>query len=105
MKKDIRIGRILSIVLFASGVVLYLLFSTAHPLLHNHRSDNEHHQDCPSCSFIAVASFAIVPYTLVVVAFILFVAYLLCRRLQEPYKKLFDKSCFVRGPPPVFFLY
>lgn len=103
MKRNIRIGRILSIVLFVSGIVFYLLLSTAHPLLHNHHADGKHHQDCPSCNFIAVASFATVPYTLVVVAFILFVAYLLCRRLQEPYKKLFDKSHFVRGPPPKSF--
>ncbi|MBU4251778.1 MAG: hypothetical protein KJ647_02170 [Candidatus Omnitrophica bacterium] len=101
MKRDIRIGRILGIALFVSGVVFYLLLSTAHPLLHNHHADGKHHQNCPSCNFVAVASFATVPYTLVVVAFILFVAYLLYRRLQQPYRKLFDKSYFVRGPPPI----
>ncbi|OIO34636.1 MAG: hypothetical protein AUJ70_00650 [Candidatus Omnitrophica bacterium CG1_02_40_15] len=105
MKKNIRIARILGIVLFVSAVALYVLFSTAHPLLHNHHADGEHHQDCPSCNFVIVASFATVPYTLVVVAFILFIAYLLFCRFQQPYKKLFDKSCFVRGPPPMLSLH
>ena len=101
MKRAVKIGRILSIALFVSGMVFYLLFSTAHPLLHNHQADGKHHQNCPSCNFLVVASFATVPYTLVVAAFILFIAYLFCRRLQEPYKRLFDKSHFVRGPPPI----
>jgi len=99
MKRKISVGQVLSIGLFVSGVVFYLLFSTAHPLLHNNHTDGKHHQDCPSCHFIAVALFATVPYTLVFDAFILFIAYLLYRTLQHPYKKLFDKSHFVRGPP------
>lgn len=104
MKRTVKIERILGIALFVSGVVFYLLFSTAHPLFHNHHADGKHHQNCLSCNFLAVASFATVPYTLVVAVFILFIAYLLCRRLQEPYKRLFDKSHFVRGPPPILSL-
>jgi len=104
MKRAVKIGRILSVILFISGAAFYVLFSTVHPLLHNHYADGKHHQNCPSCSFSTVASFATLPYILAVVAFILFITYLICRRLQQPYKKLFDKSCFVRGPPPPLFL-
>lgn len=99
MKSIIRIGRILSIVIFVSGVVIYLLFATAHPLLHNHSVDGKHHPNCPSCNFIAVASFATIPNIVIVIAFIFLITCLLFRSLQQPYKKLFDKSHFVRGPP------
>lgn len=103
MQRAIKIGRILSIVLFVSGAVFYLLFSIAHPLLHNHHVDGRDHHDCLACSFIAVASSVMVPYALVILIVILTVFYLLFYRFQQPYKKLFDKSRFVRGPPIVSF--
>jgi len=103
MKRIVKIGRTLSIVLFVSGVLFYLLFSFAHPLLHNHHVDGKDHHDCSACNFVAIASFATVPYMLVILVFILFVSYLLSRGFQQDYKKLFDKSRFVRGPPIVSF--
>ena len=101
MKNIIRIRQILSITLFVCGVVLYFLFSTAHPFLHNHPIDGKYHQNCPSCNFIAVASFAAIPDIVIVIALIFLVACLFSRNLQQPYKRLFDKSRFVRGPPVV----
>ena len=61
MKGIIRAKRSLGITIFASGMVLYLLFATAHPLLHNHSIDNNHHHNCPACNFLAAASFSSVP--------------------------------------------
>ena len=94
-------GRILSITLFVCGVAFYLLFSTAHPLLHNHPIDGKHHPNCPSCNFIVVALFATIPDVIIVIAFIFLITCLLFRSLQQFYKKLFDKSHFVRGPPVI----
>ena len=103
MKRNIRIGRILGIVLFVSGVAIYLLFAVAHPLLHNHPVDGKYHPNCPACNFLLAASSAAVPDAIIIVVFIFFITCLFFRSSQRPYRRLFDKSNFVRGPPAVSF--
>lgn len=99
METVYRIKRILSIVVFVSGVVLYLLFSAAHPFLHNHPIDGEHHHNCPACNFVATASFSIIPEGVIFPSISFQVVCLFLTDYQEAYQESFRKSYSVRGPP------
>ncbi|MDI6890966.1 MAG: hypothetical protein QMC83_08540 [Thermodesulfovibrionales bacterium] len=66
MKIILDLRRILATTLFISGVVLYLLFATCHPLLHNHHDDGEHHHDCSACNFLAIGSNIVIPQAVII---------------------------------------
>ena len=102
MKSIIKIGRILSIVIFVSGVALYLLFAIAHPLLHNHPIDGKHHHNCSACNFLIVASFSTMPEVIVVFAIFFQIIYRAFFNYQQPYQQVFYKGHSVRGPPIIF---
>lgn len=99
MKTVYKTKRILSIVVFVSGVVLYLLFFTAHPFLHNHPIDGKHHHNCPACNFEATASFSTIPEGVILPTFSIQTIYLFLTDYQETYQQPFHKDYFVRGPP------
>jgi len=101
MKGIIRVLRILNITIFVSGIVLYLLFASAHPLLHNHPTDSHHHHNCPACSFLAAASFSIVPEAVTIPPVFLQITCHPFFEYQQPCQKLFPKNHLIRGPPLV----
>lgn len=102
MKIIIRMGRILGIVLFVSGVVLYLLFASFHPLLHNHHADGKHHPDCPACNFLLTAAFSDIPEIVVFPAISYHAVFVMLPYYHQPYQQLFYYSHSNRGPPVNF---
>ena len=102
MKSIVRIGRILGIAVFISGVALYLLFVILHPLLHNHPIDGRHHHNCPVCNFLIVASFANLPEVIIVSAIFLQIIYQGFSNYQQPCTQSFHKSRSSRSPPMLF---
>lgn len=99
MRSIIRIGQLLSIAIFVSGVALYLLFAIAHPLLHNHHIDGKHHPNCSACNFLATASLCIASGAAIIVAIFLQVIYKLPGDYQEPHQKPLCKTLSIRAPP------
>jgi len=99
MKSIIKIGQILSIIIFISGVTLYLLFAILYPLLHNHPIDGKHHPNCPACNFLIIASFANIPEVIIVSAIFLQIIYQVFFNYQQPYTQSVHKSHSSRSPP------
>jgi hypothetical protein len=100
MKTILVLRKVLATSVFVSGIVLYLLFATAHPFLHNHHIDGEHHHNCPACNFLTVASFSTVPETAIPSVFFQ-VDYQPLFDYQQPYQQTFCENHSVRGPPLV----
>ena len=101
MKSIRAIKRILSIAVFVSGVAFYLLFATAHPLLHNHPVDGKHHHSCPACNFTAIASS--IKLEIVISPDIFFqVVRKIFLNDQESSQQIFCKKYSARAPPYIF---
>jgi len=101
MKTTLSLRRIFAISVFISGVVLYLLFDSCYPLLHNHHDDGEHPQNCPACNFLATASFAIAPEVVIVLSILYQADHQIFFDFRQTYKQHFHKSNLTRGPPLV----
>ncbi|MBE0425883.1 MAG: hypothetical protein IBX72_04450 [Nitrospirae bacterium] len=101
MKTILVLRKVLATSVFVSGVVLYLLFATAHPLLHNHPEDGEHHHDCSACNFLATASFAIAPDVVIVSSILYQADHQIFFDFRQTYKQRFHESNLTRGPPLV----
>jgi hypothetical protein len=101
MKIILDLRRILATTLFISGVVLYFLFATCHPLLHNHHEDGEHHHNCPACNFLATASNVVVPEVVIVPSILYPVDFQIFFDSQQSYLQPSYKSNLIRGPPLV----
>ncbi len=99
MKTILVSRRVLSTSVFISGLVLYLLFATAHPFLHNHPEDGEHHHNCLACNFLATASFAIAPEVVIVSSISYKADHQIFFDFRQTYKQRFHKSNLTRGPP------
>jgi len=102
MKALIKTGRIAGIALFVSGAVLYFLFTSFHPLLHNHHADGKHHPDCPICNFLLTATISDIPEIVAVPAISYRVAFVMLFDYHQPYQQLFYDYHSVRGPPVNF---
>ena len=98
MKAVVRIERILSTAIFVSGVLLYLAFSIAHPLLHNHQIDGKHHHNCPVCNFLSTASFSTVPEA-VIIPIIFQITPQIFFDYQQSYQQVFHRKHSIRAPP------
>ena len=99
MRSIVRIGRILGIAVFISGVALYLLFVILHPLLHNHPIDGKHHHNCSACNFLIVAFFANLSEVIIVSAIFLQIIYQVFFNYQQLYTQFLHKNHSPRSPP------
>lgn len=100
MKDVIKTRRAAGIALFVSGVVLYFLFTSFHPLLHNHHADGRHHPNCPICNFLLTATFSDIPEIVTVPAISYRVAaFVILLDYHQPYQQLFYDCHSIRGPP------
>jgi len=86
MKRTNLKNRPLIVVPLVICAVFYLFLSVGNFYLHNHNVDGRHHNGCPSCEFLTVASFFNVPE-------IEFISFYLC---QVTHVLILDDKCVAR---------